>query len=144
MVVLVDLPQCIAYFQVLLIVVSPVLLGAGHWNTTVRAFEVDMGRCQVPMGLVVGVVAAGILPHESRSFPDLGNGRVGERVEEVIGFQNSFLLGLGGCGRTGSKGKARREALRNGGWSRLGDIAIDGSSWRGAFAMDGALLLLSL
>ena len=116
MVVLINLPQCLAQLQVLLVVVRPVLLAAIYRYAAVRALELHMcGRPGGPAaglarlevswrgsnaGLVVrGVRAVGMMLHEGGAFADGGHGRGAEAVEEVIwlkdhvGVRGSFDIG---------------------------------------------------
>ena len=110
MVVLVDLPQGVTYFQVGLVVVCPMFLAAVHRNAAIGALEVNMRRGPIPgfrvgvgMGIssvrwqagrsVVRVGAVGMLSYESGATADLRNRRVREGVEEIVGSEDG---GAGG------------------------------------------------
>ncbi len=98
MVVLVDLPQGIADLQVFLVVVLPVLLAAVNGYAAVRAFEVDMGRrlfsrlyyrfshgaIRDSCGSMVGMRAVRMEFDISGTTAHVGNGGIGERVEEIV------------------------------------------------------------
>lgn len=104
MVVLVDLPDRVADFQVRFEILHPVALVAVDRDPAVRALEVRVRRGQVgllhalaglrvvrghgqPGLLVAWVWAEGVLLDECGSLPDRGRGGPRERVEEVVGLQ---------------------------------------------------------
>jgi hypothetical protein len=105
MVVLIGLPYYVAYLQMRLIIIRPVLLTAIYGNTTIWTFEVYMRGRGASLGRLAGFVVAGIvcrsgwrvigvwtvgmLSHVRCSFANLGYRRVCEGVEEVIVCQNS-------------------------------------------------------
>lgn len=101
MVIFIDLSQSVAYLKMFLIVVHPMLLAAIYRDATVRALEIDVLRrlgARLGIDLAVGlgelpwavavVRAAGVLSYEGRTLADLGDGRVGEGVEEVVLLEN--------------------------------------------------------
>ena len=101
MVIFVDLSQSVADLKMLLVVVHPMLLAAVYRDATVGALEINMLRglgARLGIDLAAGlrelswavavVRAAGVLFYEGRALADLGNGRVGERVEEVVLLEN--------------------------------------------------------
>lgn len=109
-VVLVDLTKSVADFQVLLIVLCPVLFATCYRNTTVRALKVDVCWWGGASGLlcacssfrivdeasllVITVWTPCILSHESSAFSDLWRWRLGELVEEVVWEEQRAPLSL--------------------------------------------------
>src|SRR6478609_4219676 len=99
MVILVDLSECIANLQVVLVVVHPMLLGAVNGEATVWALEVNVRRSHVAGtlwllacwrhsrhlgGMVLRVRAVCMLPHKGSSTAEFGDWGRRKRVEEII------------------------------------------------------------
>jgi hypothetical protein len=88
-VILVDLSEGIANLQVILIVVHPMLLAAVHGKPAIRTLKIDVSRwhrsflstCILGLrynswklcGLVIGMRAVCMLPHESGTAAELGH-----------------------------------------------------------------------
>lgn len=87
MIVFVDLAQSIANFQMLLVMVHPMLLAAVYGNAAVRALEINLrgghvtgcgllalGNCRHLGRLVVWMGAAGMLTHKCGAASKFGHG----------------------------------------------------------------------
>lgn len=103
-VVFVDLAKSIADFQVIFIIIHPMLFAAIDRDTAIWALEVHMRGSHIPFSdgssitncgriewdsrmLVIGVRAVCILSHVGSSATEFGNWRLGKRVEEIIWVQ---------------------------------------------------------
>lgn len=109
MVIFVALAQDIAYVEMGLVVVCPVLFAAVDGDSAVGTLEVYVcgrrallagfagfeveGAVRGAGGLVIRVRAVCVLAHEGCAFAHLGYGGIGEGVEEVLLVQHECPLG---------------------------------------------------